>query len=369
MKFEVARQPPDASNIHPSGWGASAIFPSATRHSWLVSGRLQYDVVRLSTRTPGLPVSFLVFALLLSTGCGRSRQKTIAVIPKATSHIFWQSVQAGALAAGRELKVDILWNGPAQETEYSRQIQIVDSMIAQRVDGLAVAASDRTALNASLDRAAAAGIPVTIFDSGVDSEKYMTFVATNNYAAGQMAARKLGELLRRQGRVAIVLHAPGSFSTMERERGFEDVMKKEFPKIRIVARQFGMSDRAKAMAAAENMLTAHPGLNGMFASSEPSSVGASLALKGRGLGGAVRLVGFDASEGLVNDLRSGTIDALVVQDPFRIGYEAVRTLVQKLNGHTPPRQMDLDAIVVTTENADKPEVKTVLFPDVQTYLK
>ena len=310
----------------------------------------------------------LLLAVAVTGGCNRSRRKTVAVVPKATSHLFWQSVQAGAMAAGREFDIEVLWNGPAQETEYSRQIQIVDSMIAQHVDGLAIAASDRTALNASLDRAAKASIPVTIFDSGVDSSQYMTFVATNNYLAGQMAAQKLAELLKGKGKVAMLMHAPGSFSTMERERGFEDVMKRQFPGINLVARQFGMSDRAKAMAAAENMLTAQPDLNGMFASSEPSSVGASLALKGRSLSGKVRLVGFDATEGLVSDLKSGTIDALVVQDPFKIGYEAVRTIVEKWKGQTPPRQMDLNAVVVTMENADQPEIRSVLFPDVQKYL-
>src|ERR1700716_3401388 len=90
----------------------------------------------------------------LFTACQSSRKKVIGVVPKGTSHIFWQSVQAGAIAAGQELGVEVVWNGPAQETEYGRQIQIVDSMIARRVDGLAVAASDRTALVAPIERAA-----------------------------------------------------------------------------------------------------------------------------------------------------------------------------------------------------------------------
>jgi ribose transport system substrate-binding protein len=313
-------------------------------------------------------LTVLACAALLG-GCAQEQQKTIAVIPKATSHLFWQSVQAGAVAAGRDLNVKVLWNGPAQETEYSRQIQIVDSMIAQRVDGIAVAASDRTALNASLERAKKADIPVTIFDSGVDSPEYMTFVATNNYEAGRMGARKLAELLAGKGKIALLLHAPGSYSTMERERGFEDVLRHEYPNLRIVARQFGLSDRAKSMAAAENMLTAHPDLSGMFASSEPSSVGAALALKGRALSGKVRLVGFDSSEGLIQDMKDGTIDALVVQDPFKIGYEAVRTLVDRLNGHTPPRQIDLSAVVVTTVNVDLPDIKAVLSPEIDKYLR
>ena len=148
----------------------------------------------------------------------------------------------------RSSNVDILWNGPSTETDYARQVQIVDSMIARQVDGLVVAAQDRTTLNASLDRAAAAHIPVTVFDSGVDSTNYMTYIATNNFQGGQMAARKLAALLNGKGTVAMLMHAPGSKSTMDREAGFEDVLQKEFPGIHIVARQFSMSDRAKAMA-------------------------------------------------------------------------------------------------------------------------
>ena len=287
------------------------------------------------------------------------------MIPKATSHLFWVSVEAGALAAGKAFKVDILWNGPPSETDYARQVQIVDSMIARQVDGLAVAAQDRTTLSASLDRAAAAHIPVTVFDSGVDSTNYMTFLATNNFEAGQMAARKLAALLHGKGKIAVLLHAPGSKSTMDREAGFDDAMRKEFPAIQIVARQYGMSDRSKSMAAAENFLTAQPDLNGMFASSEPSSMGGALALKSRGVAGKVKFVAFDASAELVQDLKDGVIDALVAQDPYRIGYEAVKTLVDKLNGKNPPKTIDLSARVVTKADLERPDIKALLFPDIK----
>lgn len=269
------------------------------------------------------------------------------------------------MAAGRDLGVEVLWNGPATEIDFSRQIEIVDSMIARHVDGLALAAQDRTALDGSLDRAAREGIPVTVFDSGVDSTNYMSFVATNNYEAGQMAARKLAELVHGKGSIAMVLHVPGSFSTMERERGFEDAMAKEFPKIQIVQKQYGMSDRSKAMAAAENILTAHPNLDGIFGSTEPSSIGTALALKSRGLSGKIKFVAFDAAEGMIEDLKGGTIDALVAQDPYRIGYQAVQTLVDKLNGKTPPKRIDLSARVITKADLDKPEVQKLLNPDVK----
>jgi ribose transport system substrate-binding protein len=303
---------------------------------------------------------WLLASAAVLAGCGRRTRKIIAVIPKGTSHLFWMSVRSGALSAGQEFGVDIDWNGPNQETEYSRQIEIMDSMIARHVDGIAVAACDRKSLTASLNRASAAGIPVTVFDSGVDGDNYMSFVATDNLEAGRLAARTLAELLHGRGKVAMVMHAPGSFSTMDREKGFSEVMQKEFPRIEIVASQYGMSDRSKAMAAAENILTAHPDLNGLFASAEPSSVGTALAIKSRGLSGKVKFVSFDSSDGLMEDLKGGTIDAMVVQDPFKIGFTAVKTLVDKLHGQTPPKKIDLAAQVVRREDLTKPEIKRLL---------
>jgi ribose transport system substrate-binding protein len=307
----------------------------------------------------------LLVACLALAGCQKNTKKVIAVVPKATSHLFWLSVQAGAMAAGEEYGVQVEWNGPASETEYPRQIQILDSFISRRVDGIALAASERKALVGAVDRAAQAGIPLTVFDSGLDSENYMSFLATNNYEAGQMAGRALARLLNGNGKVAMVMHAPGSGSTMDRERGFEDVIKSEFPGIRIVASQFGQSDRSKAMAATENILTAHPDLDGIFASSEPSSVGASLALKSRSLAGKVQLVAFDSSDGMVEDLKAGVIAAMVVQDPFRMGHDAVKTIVDKLNGQTPPKRIDLSAHVITKADLSKTEVQQLLFPNLR----
>jgi ribose transport system substrate-binding protein len=311
----------------------------------------------------------LVCACLLLAACQGSKKQVIAVVPKGTAHVFWQTVQAGSIAAGRELNVEIVWNGPPQETDYSRQIQIVDSMVARHVDGLAVACTDQTALAQPIDRAAKAGILATVFDSGVDTQNYLTFVATNNYEGGRMAARKLAELIHGKGKVAMVMNAPGSGSTVDREKGFEDLVTKEFPNIQIVARQFGMSDRAKSRDAAENMLAAHTDLDGMFASAEPSSVGAALAIKARGLSDKVNLVAFDSTDGLVADLKNGAIDALVVQDPFKMGYEAVKTQVDHLRGVNPPKRIDLSARVIVKADLDKPDVKALLFPDLDKYLK
>lgn len=306
--------------------------------------------------------AFLSAPLVLAA-CSGKRKRRIAVIPKATSHLFWVSVQAGAMAAGKKFDVDILWNGPATETDYTRQIQIVDSMVAQRVDGIAIAASERNALIGPVERAVAAGIPVTVFDSGLDTENYMSFIATDNVEAGRMGARSLAGAIGGKGKVGLVLHAPGSVSTMDREAGFKEALSKEFPNVRIAAEQFCMSDRAKGRAVAENMLAAHPDLGGFFCSAEPGCSGVALAVHGRGAEGKVKIVSVDSSPNLIDEMRAGVVHALIAQDPFGMAFQAVQTIVDKLDGKTPPKRIDLKPRTILAADLDLPEVRQLLNPD------
>jgi ribose transport system substrate-binding protein len=289
-------------------------------------------------------------------------------VSKGQAHEYWQSIHAGAIAAANESGVAIQWNGPASEADVNRQVQIVNSMIAQHLDGIALAPVERQALVSYVERAEAAKIPVTIYDSGIDTDRYLSFVATNNYKAGELAARKLGQLLDGKGSVLAIKHMPGSASSMEREEAFRTVIAHEFPSIHIVAEQFGMGDRDKVLAVTENLLTAHPNANAIFASAESSSAGAVLAVKERHLAGKIILVGFDSSPDLIDALRDGTISALVAQDPFRIGYEAVKTLADHLAGKKVKKHIDLDAIVITKQDLDRPEIHAMLFPDLKKYL-
>jgi ribose transport system substrate-binding protein len=295
-----------------------------------------------------------------ATSCNRSGRTRIAVIPKATSHLFFVSIHGGVDKAAKDNNFDILWNGPSEETDHGRQIEIVDAMITQHVDGLAISATDERALAAPVQKAISAGIPVVVFDSGVNVDGYVSFIATDNHAAGCTAARTLAALVGLDGTVGMVMHKPGGTSTMLREQGFEETLKREFPGIKIVARQFGMSDEARSLAATENILSAHPNLSGIFASSEASSIGAIRALIARNLSGKVRLVTFDSSKSHVEALRAGTIDTMLVQDAFRIGYEAVNALAKKLKGETPPRRIDLPARAIVRADLDKPEVQRLL---------
>ena len=306
----------------------------------------------------------LVFGgLALLSSCGRSGQKVIGVIPKATSHLFFLSVHAGVEQSAKDLHVEVLWNGPQNETDYARQIEIVDSMITRQVAALAISATDEEALVAPLERAIRAGIPVTVFDSAVNIKDYVSFIATDNYAAGCTAARTLAGFIETRGKVGMVMQKPGGTSTVLRERGFDATMTKEFPAIQVVARQYGMADPARSRAGAEDILTAHPDLAGIFASSEAASLGSIQAIKNRNLAGKVKLVTFDFSKAHLQALEDGTIDAMLVQDPFRIGYEAVKSLSEKLNGRTPPKKMELPARVIVKADLAKPDIRALVSPE------
>ena len=302
--------------------------------------------------------------ILLFTACSREQGRVIGVVPKGANHIFWKTVQAGAIKAARESGYTIEWNAPTVEIDSSRQIEIVESMVNRKLAGIVLAPVDRRALIGVVERAAREKIPVAIFDSAVDTQQRITYVATDNTEGGRIAARRLGELLRGKGKVAIIGFMPGSASTMEREQGFQDEVAKRFPQMRIVALQFGMADRAKAMAVTENVLTANPDLAGLFADNESSSSGAVQALKSRNAR-SVKLVAFDASDQLIADLRAGWIDSLVVQDPFKMGFESTRAVIQKLSGQTPPTHVDSGVRLVRLEDLEKPDIRSLLFPNIE----
>ena len=310
-----------------------------------------------------LTVLFLTsIACLLIASCHRQGEgkRVIAVIPKGVSHFFWQSVHAGAEAAGKELNVEIRWKGPAQETDYSGQINIVEDAINRRVDGIVLAPSHRDALVPIVDRAQKEGIPVAIFDSGIGTENYISYVATDNRQGGVAAAERLAEKLGGKGRIAILGVKAGSVSTDEREQGFQETIKQKYPGIQVVAFQYGESDRARSLDRATDMLTAHADLDGMFASNESSTVGCVQAIKQKGLAGKVVLVGFDSSPNLIDDLKATAIDSLMLQDPYKMGYEAVKAMVAKLNGQAPPRHLDTGVKLLTKENLDTPEMQQLL---------
>jgi ribose transport system substrate-binding protein len=307
-------------------------------------------------------ISILIIFIFF-TACNRgtvNSQKTIAVIPKGISHFFWQSVKAGAEAAGKDLNVKIDWKGPAQETDISGQVNIVEDAINRRVDGIVLAPSHGDSLVPMVLRAQREGIPVTIFDSGIATDQYLSYVSTDNREGGAVAARRMGEKLGGKGKVAIIGAKKGSVSTDEREIGFEATIKEKFPNIQIVQWLYGEANATKSLSVAEDILTSHPELNGIFASNESSTVGAVRAILQRNLPNKVLLVGFDATPDLVKNVKDGAIDSLVIQNPFKMGYEGVKTIVDKLNGKEPQKRIDTGVSLLTKENVETPEIQKLI---------
>ncbi len=297
-------------------------------------------------------------------GGGSEETRTIAVIPKGTTHVFWRSVHAGAQRAANELGVEIVWQGPVREDDRSAQIRVVEDMISRGVDAIVLAPLDSAALVPVATEAAGEGIPVVIFDSGIDWEGLTSFVATDNYQGGVLAAERMNELLGGTGTVMVMRYQEGSASTSRRESGFLETMRERFPSITIVSdNQYGGATTETAYATAENLLVSHPEVGGVFTPNESTTFGMLRALTDADRAGETKLVGFDANDNLVQALRDGHVHGLVLQNPVRMGELAVRTAVAHLDGETVETRIDTGATMVTADNMDEPDVAALLAPD------
>lgn len=297
----------------------------------------------------------------------------IAVIPKGTTHDFWKSVHAGAMRAGQEFgNVEIIFKGPEKEDDREQQISLVQNFISAKVDAIVLAPLDDKALAAPVKQAMAAKIPVIIIDSGLSAEAgkdFVSFVATDNYKGGQLGGQRLAEILGGKGKALLLRYQEGSASTVEREKGFTEAIAKASGVTLVDPKRYAGATRATAQEASENLLTANRDVQGIFCPNESSTFGMLLALRGRGLAGKVKFVGFDASPGLVAALGKGELDGLVVQNPMKMGYLGVKTAVEHLQGKPVEKRIDTGVVLVTKETMNTPENKELLAPDLKKYLK
>jgi ribose transport system substrate-binding protein len=301
----------------------------------------------------------------------------IAVIPKGTTHEFWKSINAGAIKAQRELAaegiaVNVIWKGPLKEDDREQQVQVVENFVGRRVSGIVLAPLDSKALVAPVETAVRGKIPVVIIDSGLASTVQSSFVATDNREGGRIAARNLGRILGGKGNVIMLRYAVGSNSTEEREAGFLEVMKADFPAIKLLSTdQHAGATRDSAKRVAENLLSRYGSqVNGVFASNESSASGMLLALRDAGLaGGKVKFVAFDSGETLNAGLQAGDVQGFVVQNPLNMGYLGVKTIVAVLRGEKVPERIDTGVGFVTKENFDDPAMADIVHPPLDKYLK
>jgi ribose transport system substrate-binding protein len=251
----------------------------------------------------------------------------------------------------------------------------MENFVTQGVTGIVLAPLDDVALRMPVKEAVDSGIPVVIIDSGLKSDDYVSFVATDNYIGGQKGGERLAEILGGKGKVIMLRYQEGSASTMNREQGFLDVLKEKYPDIEVVsANQYGGATTESAYQASENLLaplrTPDGGLSidGIFCPNESTAFAMLRALEDSGLAGKVKYVGFDSSDRLVQGLQNGQIQGLVLQDPINMGYLGVKTIVAHLQGEKVEKRIDTGSAVATPENMNDPKMKNLLEPDFKKWL-
>jgi ribose transport system substrate-binding protein len=305
-----------------------------------------------------------------STNATQSTEKklTIACVPKATTHSYWKAAEAGARKAGKELGVNIEWQGPLDDSKIADQIGIFNNLAASGVDGILLSPCDDKALAPHVRTVSKRGIPVAIFDSPLDGKQgvdFTNFVATDNKNAGVVAATQLasllGDTLHYGGKVLMIRFTEGSASTRLREEGFTESVGKN-GKLQIAAQQFTDGSMAGAQRVAETLLNSAVAnnkleLDGVFASNQPTAEGTYNALKSlrdKGVEISAKFVGFDSSDLLTQGLQTGVVDALVVQDPEKMGYLGVKSLVDAIHKKPVTAYVDTGVTVKTKDSEKKP---------------
>lgn len=287
----------------------------------------------------------------------------IAVIPKGTTHSFWKSVEAGAQKAGTELGVEIIWKGPLKEDDRAQQIGVVQQFVSSGISGIVLAPLDDTALRTPVKSANERHIPVVIFDSALKGEvgkDFVSFVATNNRTGGRLGGEELARLMGGKGKVVLLRLAEGAASTSEREAGFLDAMKAHPGITVLVDNRYGGATVASAQDASMNLIDKIREADGVFCPNESTTQGMLLALRQTGLAGKKLFVGFDTSTPLLAALNKGDIQALVAQNPRKMGYLGVVTVVKHLRGEKVEPTIDTGCVLVTKANQNTPDVQAVI---------
>lgn len=323
-----------------------------------------------------LPALCLLVTLVLASGCnariyqpsgGGTREGgvlRIAVIPKAIGFSFWEQVRLGAeCAASKHEDVNLHWDGVTSESDVSGQQSLLQNLLAQGVDGLVYAATDAKALANVTRTALQQNTTVANIDSGTTPQPPgVPVFATDNVAAAEQGADLLARRLGGRGEIAFIEFQPGTSTNETRAEGFKRGLAK-YPGLDLVAQQSSDSSYNKALQVTQDILTAHPGLDGIYAANEPSVLGAAEAVRQAGRVGETEIVGWDTSKGQVEALRDGVVTGLIGQNPFRMGYASVEATIGTMRGE-PARFHDTDtgSMLITRHNLDTPRVRKLLDP-------
>lgn len=303
---------------------------------------------------------------LVLGGCGTnqisSRQQTVALIAKSTQTEFWLSVFAGAQTAATEYNLNLTIIGPETEEDYEAQNRMIEEAVANGAEALVFSAIDYENNAAAIDAAAQQGVQIVAIDSSVASDRVSTYIGTDNYAAGQMAAKAALERVEGSLRVGIVNYDVSSANGQQRQRGAADAFSAS-GRAEITAVINTLAEAEQAWSDTVAMLEEHPEINVVLAFNEPTTVGAAQAVQELNLMDTLFLVGFDSNVKTVDGLQEGYVDALVVQNPYAMGYLGVESAYRLLTGQSAGMEqiVDTSTQIVDRENLFSMDSQKALF--------
>ena len=311
-------------------------------------------------------IACAALALACLCGCSSnavpSTQHSVALVAKSTQTEFWLSVFAGAEAAAAEYNLNLCIIGPETEEDYETQNQMVAQVVADGAEALVFSAIDYENNAAAIDAAANQGVKIVAIDSNVDSDAVSTYIGTDNYAAGQMAAQAALDRVSGELKVGIVNYDVSSANGQERERGAVDTFTQS-GRAEITAVINTLAEAQHAQDDTVTLLQEHPEINVLLAFNEPTCVGAANAVDTLSLADSVFLVGFDSNVTTVDGLQEGTVDALIVQNPYAMGYLGVESAYKLLSGQgsSLDRTVDTSTRIVDRNNMFTMDSQKALF--------
>ncbi|SNB78228.1 monosaccharide ABC transporter substrate-binding protein, CUT2 family [Arboricoccus pini] len=309
----------------------------------------------------------LAAACVLMLGAVPALAETIPVIVKDTTSQYWQVVLAGARQAGKDLGVSVPEMGAQSEADIAGQITALENAVASNPTAIVIAPTQFAALGAPITDAAQS-VKIIGIDSGADTDAFTSFLTTDNEAGGKAAARALAAAVKArtgkaEGEVALITALPGVGSLDQRAKGFKEELAASYPGLKLVADKVADGQPTTGLNITTDLLTANPNLVGIFASNLPMAQGAGQAVaesKPKNLS----LIGFDSDPKLVQFLKDGALAALVVQDPYRMGYEGIRTALAAAKGQSVPKNVDTGVTVITGATMDTPRAQELLNPKI-----
>jgi ribose transport system substrate-binding protein len=314
-------------------------------------------------------LGILAAVVLVAAACGGTpagnaspgAKAFIPMISKGFQHQFWQAVKLGAEKAATQFNVTINFQGPENESQVDKQLEMLQTVLNQKPQALCFAALDSKAAIPLLQKFKDAKIPVIGFDSGVDSDIPLATAATDNIAAAGAAADKMASLIGGTGEVAIVAHDQTSRTGIDRVKGFTDQIKNKYPNIKIVATQYGGGDQLKSTDLTKAILQANPNLKGVFGANEGSAIGVLNGVKESGKDGKVVVIGYDSGQQQMDAIRAGTEAGAITQDPIGIGFKCVEAAVNAIAGKTVAKNIDTGFKYYDKTNIDNPDIAALLY--------